>query len=166
MPEALARTYARFVANLDYAQLPAPVVDKLKASLLHAMFVSLVGAQTAHGKAAIELVKEEEVNSNGATVLADGARASRSGAAFANSKLMHATNQADSYRMLTHPGPCVIPAGAGFGPVGRCVRRRGTDYGHGRRLRSGVPHCRRFHRVNPGPGISLQPNLRNPGRGR
>jgi 2-methylcitrate dehydratase PrpD len=110
MPEALARTYARFIANLDYAQLPARTVDKLKASLLHAMFVSLVGSQTAHGKAAIELVKEEEANPHGATVLADGARASRCGAAFANSKLMHATNQTDSYRMLIHPGPCIIPA--------------------------------------------------------
>ncbi len=110
MPEALARTYARFVAGLDYSQLSAAAVDKLKASLLHATFVSLVGAQTAHGKAAIELVKEEEANPNGATVLADGARATRSGAAFANSKLMHATNQTDSYRMLIHPGPCIIPA--------------------------------------------------------
>ena len=110
MPEALARTYARFVAGLDYSHLPAAAVDKLKASLLHATFVSLVGAQTAHGKAAIELVKEEEPSSSGATVLADGARATRSGAAFANSKLMHATNQTDSYRMLIHPGPCIIPA--------------------------------------------------------
>ena len=110
MTDALARTYARFVAGLDYPQLPAAAVDKLKASLLHAAFVSLVGAQTAHGRAAIELVKEEEANSNGATVLADGAKATRSGAAFANSKLMHATNQTDSYRMLIHPGPCIIPA--------------------------------------------------------
>ena len=110
MAEALARTYARFVSGLDYSDLPPAAVDKLKASLLHATFVSLVGAQTAHGKAAIELVKDEEANPNGATVLADGARASRSGAAFANSKLMHATNQTDSYRMLIHPGPCIIPA--------------------------------------------------------
>ena len=110
MPDALARTYARFVAGLDYSQLPAGAVDKLKASLLHATFVSLIGAQTAHGKAAIELVKEEEASPSGATVLTDGARATRSGAAFANSKLMHATNQTDSYRMLIHPGPCIIPA--------------------------------------------------------
>ena len=110
MPESLARTYARFVAGLDFPQLPPLVIDKLKASLLHASFVSLVGAQTAHGKAAIKLVKEEEASPNGATVLADGAKATRSGAAFANSKLMHATNQTDSYRMLIHPGPCIIPA--------------------------------------------------------
>ena len=110
MPEALARTYARFAARLEYSLLPAPVVDKLKASLLHATFVSLIGAQTPHGRAAIELIKEEEASPGGATVLADGARATRSGAAFANSKLMHATNQTDSYRMLVHPGPCIVPA--------------------------------------------------------
>ena len=110
MPEALARTHARFVSGLEYSRLPADAVDKLKASLLHAMFVSLTGAQTAHGRAAIELVREEEASAHGATVLADGARATRSGAAFANSKLMHATNQTDSYRMLIHPGPCIIPA--------------------------------------------------------
>ena len=110
MPEALARTYARFVSGLDFSQLPPPAVNKLKASLLHATFVSLVGSRTAHGKAAIELVKEEESNTRGATLLADGAKATRSGAAFVNSKLMHATNQTDSYRMLIHPGPCIIPA--------------------------------------------------------
>ena len=110
MAEALARTYARFVAGLEYSQLPAPAIDKLKASLLHATFVSLIGAQTAHGKAAIELITQEEASPRGATVLADGARATRGGAAFANSKLMHATNQTDSYRMLIHPGPCIIAA--------------------------------------------------------
>ena len=76
------------------------------------MFVSLVGAQTAHGKAAIELVKEEEANPHGAMVLADGARASRGGAAFANSKLMHATNQTDSYRMLIHARPTLHHPGS------------------------------------------------------
>ncbi len=110
MPETLARSYARFTAALDYPQLPEPVVDKLKASLLHAMTVSLIGAQTTHGQAAIALVKDEEAKPDGATLLADGARASRAAAAFVNSKLMHATNQTDSYRMLIHPGPCIIPA--------------------------------------------------------
>ena len=110
MPESLARAYARFTTGLDAAQLPAAVTDKLKASLLHAMAVSLIGARTPHGRAAIQLVKEEEAKPDGASILADGARATRGGAAFANSKLMHATNQTDSYRMLIHPGPCVIPA--------------------------------------------------------
>ena len=110
MADSLSRTLARFVVSLGYESLPPWVVDKIKASLLHALIISIVGADTSHGAAAIRLVKEEEGKSDGATILVDGGRATRAGAAFANSKLMHATNQSDSYRMLIHPGPCVIPA--------------------------------------------------------
>ena len=57
----------------------------------------------------MEMTKREEPRPDGATLWVDGARVSRRGAAFANAKMMHATSQSDSYRMLTHPGPCVIP---------------------------------------------------------
>ena len=110
MADSLSRTFANYVAALDFDSLPPQVVDKIKASVLHAMVVSIVGAGTSHGKAAIELTKSEEGKADGATILVDGNRATRNGAAFANSKLMHATNQSDSYRMLIHPGPCIIPA--------------------------------------------------------
>ncbi|PKB72011.1 MAG: hypothetical protein BZY87_02625 [SAR202 cluster bacterium Io17-Chloro-G6] len=49
MPDALSRSYAHFVSSLDYSKLPDQVVDKLKASILHAMAVSIIGAQTHHG---------------------------------------------------------------------------------------------------------------------
>jgi 2-methylcitrate dehydratase PrpD len=111
MVESLSRTFARYVATLQYEELPPEVVDKVKASVLHALIIAIVGAGSSHGKAAIRLAKEEEGKSEGATILVDGSRAARCGAAFANSKLMHATNQSDSYRMLIHPGPCIIPAG-------------------------------------------------------
>ena len=107
---SISRTLGRYVHGLDYDALPPAVVDKIKASLLHALVVAILGERTAHGQSAIALVKAEEAKPDGATVLIDGAKATRSGAAFANSKLMHATNQSDSYRMLIHPGPCVIPA--------------------------------------------------------
>ena len=110
MPESLSRQLARWVVNLDPRDLPPTVIDKMQTSLLHATVVAIIGAETHHGQAAVELALAEEASQHGATILANGGRATRSGAAFANSKLMHATNQADSYRMLTHPGPCVIPA--------------------------------------------------------
>ncbi len=110
MPDSLSRTLARYATSLEYEALPPQVVDKIKASVLHALVISIVGLGTTHGQAAVELVKEEESKPDGATILAAGGRATRCGAAFANSKLMHATNQSDSYRMLTHPGPCVIAA--------------------------------------------------------
>ena len=119
MADSLSRTLARFVDTLHYDVLPPEVPDKIKASLLHALVVSFVGAETPHGKAAIELVKEEEGRPDGATILVDGTKATRCGAAFANSKLMHATNQSDSYRMLIHPGPCLIPAALATLELGR-----------------------------------------------
>ena len=121
---SLSRTFARFVTALEFDSLPPEVVDKIKASVLHAMVTAIIGADTAHGKASVELAKAEEGRGNapgaGATILVDGARATRCGAAFANSKLMHATNQSDSYRMLIHPGPCNIPAGLASAEIGRC----------------------------------------------
>ena len=111
MADSLSRTLARFSHSLQYDALPPQVVDKIKASILHGLIIAIVGADTSHGKAAIELAKSEEPKADGATILVDGSRATRSGAVFANSKLMHSTNQSDSYRMLIHPGPCVIPAG-------------------------------------------------------
>ena len=111
MPDSLSRSLARFIDSVQYETLPPEVTDKIKASLLHALVISTLGAETPHGQAAIALAKTEEAKPDGATILIDGSRATRCGAAFANSKLMHATNQSDSYRMLLHPGPCLIPAG-------------------------------------------------------
>ena len=118
MGDSLSRTFARYLSSLDFDALPAEVVDKIKASLLHALVIAIVGAGTSHGRAAITLAKREESKEDGATILVDGTRATRAGAAFANSKLMHATNQADSYRMLIHPGPCVIPAALATAELG------------------------------------------------
>ena len=118
MADSLSRTFAQYVSSLDFESLPPQVVDKVKASLLHALIISIVGAETSSGKAAIALAKEEESKVDGATILVDGSRATRAGAVFANSKLMHATNQSDSYRMLIHPGPCVIPAALAAAELG------------------------------------------------
>ena len=123
MPDSISRQLARWVVNLDAAALPPAVVDKMQTSLLHAVVVSLIGAGTSHGQAAVSLALAEEPApaGSGATILAHGGRATRCGAAFANSKLMHATNQADSYRMLTHPGPCVIPAALASAQLGNAA---------------------------------------------
>ena len=118
MPDSLSRQLARWAVNLNAGDLPPAVVDKMQTSLLHAAVVAIVGADTHHGKAAVDLTLAEEYMTGGATILANGGRATRCGAAFANSKLMHATNQADSYRMLTHPGPCVIPAALASAQLG------------------------------------------------
>ena len=118
MPDSISRQLARWAVNLSYEDLPPAAVDKMQTSLLHGVVVAIIGAGTHHGKAAVQLTLAEESSSHGASILAHGGRATRYGAAFANSKLMHATNQADSYRMLTHPGPCIIPAALASAQLG------------------------------------------------
>ena len=118
MSESLSRSLGRFASSLEFDALPAQVVDKIKASLLHALVIGIVGARTEHGQAAVAFAKHEESKHDGATILVDGGRATRVGAAYANSALMHATNQADSYWMLIHPGPCVIPAALATAEMG------------------------------------------------
>ena len=123
MADSLSRTLARFVDNLQFENLPPEVPDKIKTSLIHALLGAFLGAETEHAKSSIELVKLEEARPDGATILVDGTKATRCGAAFANSKMMHATNQSDSYRMLIHPGPCIIPAALATAQIERRAGR-------------------------------------------
>jgi hypothetical protein len=110
MTVSLSRRFARWTAGLDYDQLPPAVVDKVKALTLHALTSAVLGAPTTHATKALALTKAEEGKPDGATILTDGSKATRVGAAFANSELMHSSLLFDSYRMLTHPGPVLVPA--------------------------------------------------------
>ncbi|MSQ29365.1 MAG: hypothetical protein EXR68_02615 [Dehalococcoidia bacterium] len=110
MADSISRQFARWAANLKYEDLPPAVVDKVKALALMALTSAPLGSVTARGKAAVQLAKAEEARPGGATILVDGASATRLGAAFANAEVMWASGLIDSYRMLTHPGPALIPA--------------------------------------------------------
>ena len=109
MSESLSRRLGGFASTLEYEKLPPYVVDKVKGLILHGLVVSIAGAPLPRVASVMEMTKREEPRPDGAALWVDGARVSRRGAAFANAKMMHATSQSDSYRMLTHPGPCVIP---------------------------------------------------------
>src|SRR5712692_5015597 len=101
MADSISRQFARWAANLRYEDLPAEVVDKVKALMLHALAGAVLGAPTAHAKEAVHLTRAEEGKPDGATILTDGGKASRIGATFANSELIHSSLLFDSYRMLT-----------------------------------------------------------------
>jgi 2-methylcitrate dehydratase PrpD len=110
MADSIARQFARWAANLRYEDLPPAVVDKVKALMLHALTSAVLGATTENGKESVHLTKQEEGKPDGATIITDGGKASRVGATFAGSELMHSSLLFDSYRMLTHPGPVLVPA--------------------------------------------------------
>ena len=107
---SLSRKFARWAHKLTYEDLPEPVVSKIKALLLNGLTGAALGFGGSLGKEAVELTIKEEAKANGASILATGLKATRYGSAYANSELMHSSELWDSYRMLTHPGPVIIPA--------------------------------------------------------
>jgi 2-methylcitrate dehydratase PrpD len=109
-PPSISRQFARWTAALRYEDLPAPVVEKAKALLLHALAGAVLGSRSQAARHVVGIALTEEGRSDGARVFNDSRRASRVGAAFANSELIHASFLFDSYRMLTHPGPVLVPA--------------------------------------------------------
>src|SRR5215468_84020 len=114
----LAVRLGEFVAGLRFEELPASVLDKAKALVNHAVTVGLAGMSNPRSVAARHAVLEHERleprrigAGQGATLWADGARATRPGVAFANGVAVAVNNQCDSYHMLTHPGVLLVPAG-------------------------------------------------------
>jgi 2-methylcitrate dehydratase PrpD len=107
---SISRQFARWAAGLRYDDLSPAVVDKVKALVLHALTSVAFGTRNTHSREVVDLALAEEAKADGATVLGDGRKATRVGAVFANAELMHASLLWDSYRMLTHPGPVLIPA--------------------------------------------------------
>ena len=107
----LSRQFGRWVAALDYADLPPEVVDRAKGVTLQAVASALLGSQTENGELALALILEEEAGvRRGATVLVDGATVTAGGAAFVNAEMALAGGKWDTFRMLTHPGTSILPA--------------------------------------------------------
>ena len=107
---SLSRQLAQWVASLRYEDLPAAVIDRAKGVTLHGLASTLLGFQTRDGRQAVTLMVEDEAGvRNGATIMVDGTRVTRGGAAFANAEMAMAGGKWDTFRMLTHPGTSIIP---------------------------------------------------------
>jgi 2-methylcitrate dehydratase PrpD len=110
-PMSLSREFAKFVAGLEYGDLPAAVVDRAKGVTLQALASALAAHDMPAAKHALALMREEEAGGGGAaTVLCNGARLTKAGAAFVNTETIFAGGKWDTFRMLTHPGTAIISA--------------------------------------------------------
>src|SRR5512134_1397581 len=108
---SLSRQLAQWVVNLRFEDLPPAVVDRAKGVTLHGLGSVLLGSQSAAGRQAVKFIAEEEAGvRKGATIMVDGTRVTKGGAAYANSEMAMAGGKLDSFRMLTHPGASIIPA--------------------------------------------------------
>ena len=107
---SLSRQLAQWVVGLRYDDLPSAVVDRARGVTLHSLSSVLLGSQTPGGRQAVELIASEESGvGRGATIMVDGARVTRGGAAFSNAEMAMAGGKLDSFRMLTHPGTSILP---------------------------------------------------------
>jgi 2-methylcitrate dehydratase PrpD len=107
---SLSRQLAQWVAALRYQDLPAEVVDRAKGLTLHGLASVLLGSLTPGGQQAVKLIAEEEAGvKSGATIMVDGAKVTKGGAAFANAEMAMAGGKWDTFRMLTHPGTSILP---------------------------------------------------------
>jgi 2-methylcitrate dehydratase PrpD len=107
---SLSRQLARWVVELRYEDLPPAVVDRARGVTLHSLASVLLGSRTLGGQQAIKLITEEEAGvRNGATIMVDGTKVTRGGAAFANAEMAMAGGKWDTFRMLTHPGTSIVP---------------------------------------------------------
>src|SRR5258708_1349170 len=108
---SLSREFAAFVANLAYDDLPPEVVDRAKGVTLQALSSALGAHAMPASKQALALMQEEEAGGAGvATVLGNGAKLTKAGAAFVNCEMIFAGGKWDTFRMLTHPGTAILPA--------------------------------------------------------
>src|SRR5271165_3137382 len=108
---SLSREFAAFVANLKYEDLPPEVVDRAKGVTLQALSSALVAHSMPASRQALALMQEEEAGGGGvATVLCNGAKLTKAGAAFVNAEMIFAGGKWDTFRMLTHPGIAILPA--------------------------------------------------------
>lgn len=107
---SLSRQLAQWVAGLRYEDIPPEVEDRAKGVTLHSLASTLLGHQTPSGQKALKFILEEETSGqNGVTIMVNGAKATKGGAAFANSEMAQAGGKFDSFRMLTHPGSSIVP---------------------------------------------------------
>ena len=108
---SLSRDFAAFIAGLRYEDLPAEVVDRAKGVTLQAITSALVAHATPASTQALAMMREEEAGGGGvATVLCDGGKLTKGGAAFVNAEMILAGGKWDTFRMLTHPGTAILPS--------------------------------------------------------
>jgi 2-methylcitrate dehydratase MmgE/PrpD-like protein len=108
---SLSREFAAFVASLTFEDLPPEVVDRAKGVTLQALSSALVAHDMPASRQALALMQEEEAGGGGvATVLCNGSRLTKAGAAFVNAETIFAGGKWDTFRMLTHPGIAILPS--------------------------------------------------------
>ncbi len=108
--EAISARAARFVANLNEADLPSEVAEKARNCILYGLGVGMLCLRQPMAQLAERAAWaiDGEAGARGATSLASGRRVSVSSAIFANAALLHSRCQEDTLG-TAHLGVVTVP---------------------------------------------------------
>ncbi len=101
------RHLAQFAAQLQYADLPSPVIEKAKTIALHAWGVQLAGSTLPWSKAAFRFVQSQG-GAPQASVVNYGLKTSAINAAFVNGTFGHGFEMDDNHAATGIKGGCVV----------------------------------------------------------
>lgn len=131
--EGLTHYVAGFIANTNYRDIPAEVIELGKKSILDGLGLAFSGSVAHMGELGRKYIQSLDASAGGATVIGTSMKASPRFAAFLNGLAMHADDYDDTqlavaqdrvYGLLTHPTtPALPPALA----VGEVETRSGRD---------------------------------------
>lgn len=106
---SLSQGLATYACGLEYEDLPAVVIDKLRCCVLYQLGIGLAGHALDSPRQVARLMLAEGAAEQ-ATILLGGQRSSPMNAAFANAALFHARVQDDTHH-TSHLGTALIAAG-------------------------------------------------------
>ncbi len=101
------RHLAQFAAQLQYADLPSPVIEKAKAIALHAWAVQLAGSTLPWSKAAYRFAQSQGGTPQ-SSVVNYGLKTSAINAAFVNGTFGHGFEMDDNHAATGIKGGCVV----------------------------------------------------------
>lgn len=113
--EHLISRLAKFCTNLEFANLPEAVVDKVKQCVLDILGIFVAGSQTPTSKQVAEYVRQVAGQPE-SLVIGHGFRADMCNAAFANGTFGHSIEMDEQHNpSITHPSPVLVATGLAVG---------------------------------------------------
>jgi 2-methylcitrate dehydratase PrpD len=115
-PPTLSQRLAAFVAGLRYADIPAPVVDAAKRSLLDTLGVALTGSQHPNAANALGGIRAIAGSTGSAVVWGTSATLAPAYAALANGVASHVLDFDDTHTdSITHGSAVLVPVALALG---------------------------------------------------
>lgn len=112
--EGATRTLAEFSAQIRYPDIPAPVIDRMKTSVLDSIGCCLFGA-TLPWTQRVQAMVEEEGARPVASIFGHGTKTSVAGAALVNATAGHAFELDDIHKeSIVHAGSIAVPVVLSF----------------------------------------------------